>query len=127
LELYGRQTEKRKIMAARKQGAQSAQRDFWSKMLAARKVRRILEKRGFDAEAFRKDYELDTNRGPRKASKPSEKEINAVEGFVKSGDYEKLLDRLDTESRPKADSALRRVLTWKGQGGVKTIRRRGAD
>ena len=42
-------------------------------------------------------------------------------------DYEKFLDRLDTESRPKADSALRRVLTWKGQGGVKTIRRRANE
>ena len=111
-------------MAVRKQGAPE---DFWNKMLSARKVRRILEKRGFDADAFRKDYELDTNRGPRKASKPSEKEINAVEGFLKSGDYEKFLDRLDTESRPKADSALRRVLTWKGQGGVKTIRRRANE
>lgn len=108
-------------MATRKK---DTTRDFWSKMLSARKVKRILEKRGFDPDAFQKDYEADTNRGPRRASKPSDLEINAVEGFLKSGDYEKFMEHLQTGSRPKADSALRRVVAWKGQGGVKTIRRR---
>ena len=111
-------------MAAQK-SAQKAGKDFWSKMLSAAKVKRTLEKRGFDPEAFRKDYEADTNRDPRKASKPSENEIDAVEGFLKSGDYELYLQALGTDSRPKADSALRRVVAWKGQGGIKTIRRKG--
>jgi hypothetical protein len=106
-------------MAAQKTG-----KDFWSKMLSAAKVKRILEKRGFEPEAFRKDYEADTNRGPRKASKPSDKEIDAVEGFLKTGDYDAYLQALGSDSRPKADSALRRVVAWKGQGGVKTIRRK---
>ena len=104
--------------------AQKTTKDFWNKMLSAAKVKRILEKRGFDSDAFRRDYEADTNRGPRKAAKPSEKEINAVESFLKTGDYDLYLKALDTNSRPKADSALRRVVAWKGQGGVKTIRRR---
>ena len=108
-------------MTAKKQ---SSQKDFWSKMLSAHKVKRILEKRGFDADAFKRDYESDTDRGPRKASKPSEGEINAVEGFLKSGDYPKFMTQLGTKSRPKADAAIRRVVAWKGQGGVKTIRRR---
>ncbi len=102
------------------------EKDFWSKMLSAYKVKRILEKRGFDAEAFRRDYESDTNRGPRKASKPTDREIASVENFLKSGDYAAFMTELTTKSRPKADSVLRRVVSWKGQGGVKTIRRRGA-
>lgn len=103
----------------------ASSKDFWSKMLSAQKVKRILEKRGFDAEAFRRDYESDTHRGPRRASKPSDREINAVEGFLKSGDYPALLSALNTKSRPKADAAIRRVVAWKGQGGgAKTTRRK---
>jgi len=108
-------------MATQKSG-----KDFWTKMLSAAKVKRILEKRGFDPDAFRKDYLADTNRGPRKASKPTDKEINAVEAFLKSGDYDGYLRALETKSRPKADSALRRVVAWRSQGGVKTIRRKAA-
>ncbi len=108
-------------MAAKRTGGG---KDFWSKMLSAQKVKRILEKRGFDAEAFRKDYESDTNRGPRRASRPSDKEVNSVEGFLKTGDYPGLMTALGTKSRPKADAAIRRVVTWKGQGGVKTVRRK---
>jgi hypothetical protein len=104
----------------------SSDKDFWSKMLSAYKVKRILEKRGFDADAFRRDYEADTNRGPRKAAKPTDREINAVESFLKSGDYPGFLTSLGTKSRPKADAVLRRVVAWKGQGGVKSVRRRGA-
>ncbi len=99
-------------------------KDFWSKMLSAQKVKRILEKRGWDAEAFRKDYESDTNRGPRRATRPSDREINAVEAFLKSGDYPQLLSALSTRSRPKADAAIRRVVAWKGQGGTKPARRK---
>jgi hypothetical protein len=108
-------------MTAKKQ---ATQKDFWSKMLSAHKVKRILEKRGFDADAFKRDYEADTDRGPRKASRPSEGEINAVEGFLKSGDYPQFMTHLGTKSRPKADAAIRRVVAWKGQGGVKATRRR---
>ncbi len=110
-------------MTAKKQ---ASQKNFWSKMLSAHKVKRILEKRGFDSEAFRRDYESDTDRGPRKASKPSDSEINAVENFLKTGDYPQFMTQLSTKSRPKADAAIRRVVAWKGQGGVKTIRRRSA-
>jgi len=108
-------------MAARRK---ATSKDFWGKMLSAQKVKRILEKRGFDAEAFRKDYESDTNRGPRRAARPSDREINAVEAFLKSGDYPQLLSSLNTRSRPKADAAIRRVVSWKGQGGVKAVRRK---
>jgi hypothetical protein len=102
-------------------------KDFWTKMLSASKVKRILEKRGFDAEAFKRDYLSDRNRGPRRTQRPSDREIDAVEAFLKDGRYDSLLDALDTESRPRADSALRRVMAWKAQGGVKHIRRaRGA-
>lgn len=108
-------------MAAKGKGG----KDFWGKMLSAQKVKRILEKRGFDAEAFRRDYESDTNRGPRRATRPSDKEVNSVEGFLKTGDYHALMVALGTKSRPKADAAIRRVVAWKGQGGVKTVRRSG--
>ena len=71
----------------------------------------------------RRDYEADTQRGPRKAAKPSDKEIDAAELFAKTGDYGSFLKALGTHSRTKADSSLRRVIAWKGQGGVKSIRR----
>ena len=38
--------------------------EFWSKVLSASKVKRVLRKRGFDPESFRRDYEADTSRGP---------------------------------------------------------------
>ena len=31
--------------------------EFWGKILSAAKVKRVLRKRGFDPEAFRRDYE----------------------------------------------------------------------
>ena len=111
-------------MAAKKT---SGGKDFWTKMLSAQKVKRILEKRGFDAEAFRRDYETDTNRGPRRASRPSDKQVNSVEGFLKTGDYHGLMQAIGTKSRPKADAAIRRVVAWKGQGGAKTARRKSAS
>lgn len=110
-------------VAKKKLGA----KNFWSKMLSAHKVKRILQKRGFDTEAFRRDYETDTNRGPRKASRPSDREISSVEAFLKSGDYPGLLSSLGTKSRPKADAAIRRVVTWKGQASAKAVRRRAAS
>ncbi|MGK0485010.1 MAG: hypothetical protein ACJAYI_000518 [Myxococcota bacterium] len=97
----------------------SSGKNFWTKMLSAQKVKRILEKRGLDPESFRKNYESDTNRGPRRASRPSDKEVNSVEAFLKTGDYPGLMTSLGTKSRPKADAAIRRVVAWKGQGGVK--------
>ena len=103
-----------------------SEKSFWSRMLSAHKVKRILEKRGFDPEAFRRDYETDTARGPRNAARPSEKDLNAVEGFLKTGDYSAYMQSLGTKSRPKADSVLRRVVAWKGQGGVKTVRRKAS-
>ncbi len=102
----------------------SSGKNFWTKMLSAQKVKRILEKRGLDPESFRKNYESDTNRGPRRASRPSDKEVNSVEAFLKTGDYPGLMTSLGTKSRPKADAAIRRVVAWKGQGGVKKRQRK---
>jgi hypothetical protein len=99
---------------------------FWNRMLSAWKVKRILEARGFDAEAFRRDYEADTHRGPRRPGRPPEREINAVDDFLKSGDYQGFMNSLGTDSRPKADSALRRVVEWKGQDGLKAVRKRAS-
>lgn len=109
-------------MAARK--SQKSPDEFWSKVLSAPKVKRILEKRGFSTEGFRRDYEADTSRGPRAPKKPSKAEIDAVEVFQETGDFEELKVALATRSAAVANSALRRVLQFKAQGGVKTIRRR---
>ena len=117
----GGATERTSVMAAK---GSSSGKNFWTKMLSAQKVKRILEKRGLDPEAFRKNYESDTNRGPRRASRPSDKEVNSVEAFLKTGDYPGLMTSLGTKSRPKADAAIRRVVAWKGQGGVKKRRRK---
>ena len=108
------------MVAKKKLGA----KNFWSKMLSAHKVKRILQKRGFDTEAFRRDYETDSNRGPRKASRPPDRQISSAEAVLKSGDYPGLLSSLGTKSRPKADAAIRRVVTWNGQASAKAVSRR---
>ncbi len=110
-------------MAARKTGQKSSD-EFWSKVLSAPKVRRILENRGFSPEGFRKDYEADTSRGPRSPKQPNRAEMDAVEMFQETGDFEALKVALTTKSAAVANSALRRVLQFKAKGGVKTIRRR---
>ncbi len=102
------------------------QGEFWSKVLAAPKVRRILERRGFSPEAFQRDYEADTSRGPRVPKRPVRVQIDAVEAFQQTGDFEALKHSLSTESSAVANSALRRVVQFKAMGGVKTVRRRSS-
>jgi len=68
-------------MTAHKRSGRKSPEEFWSKVLAAPKVKRILEKRGFDPEAFRRDYEADTTRGPRVPKRPTKQEMDAVEAF----------------------------------------------
>jgi len=116
------------FMAAQKSEGKKTPEEFWSKVLAAPKVKRILEKRGFDPEAFRRDYEADTSRGPRSPQRPSKQQMDAVEAFQRTGDFEALKRSLGTDSATVANSALRRVLQFKALGGVKTVRRRaGSD
>jgi hypothetical protein len=100
--------------------------EFWTKVLSAAKVKRILEKRGFNPEAFRRDYEADTSRGPRVPKRPNKAEMDAVEAFQRSGDFDALKEALGARSAAVANSALRRVLQFKAGGGVKTIRRRSS-
>jgi len=115
-------------MAAQRKSGKKTREEFWSKVLAAPKVKRILEKRGFDTEAFRRDYEADTSRGPRTPKRPSKQQMDAVEAFAQSGDFEAMKNSLGTESATVANSALRRVMQFKALGGVKTVRRRsGSD
>ena len=64
--------------------------EFWGKVLSASKVKRVLRKRGFDPEAFRRDYEADTSRGPRGPKRPSKTEMDAVGAFQKTGDFDAL-------------------------------------
>ncbi len=108
-------------MAARKK---KTPEEFWSNILSAPKVKRILEKRGFDAEAFRKDYETDTSRGPRVPKRPTKIELDSVEAFEKNGDFDELKTTLGTKSAAVANTSLRRVIQFKAHGGVKTVRRR---
>ena len=98
--------------------------ELWGKVLSAAKVRRILRRRGFDPEAFRRDYEADTSRGPRGPKRPSKTEMDAVEAFQKTGDFDALKRALDTTSAAAANSALRRVVQYQAHGGGKTVRRR---
>jgi len=104
-------------------GGRKAAEEFWSKVLAAPKVKRILEKRGFSPDAFQRDYEADTSRGPRIPQRPSRSQIDAVEAFQRSGDFEALKRALTTESSAVANSTLRRVVQFTALGGVKTVRR----
>jgi hypothetical protein len=98
--------------------------EFWSKVLSGPKVKRILERRGFNTEAFRRDYEADRTRGPRTPKRPTRREMDAVEAFQNSGDFEALKRGLGTRSTAVANSVLRRVVQYKALGGVKTLRRR---
>ena len=102
--------------------------EFWSKVLSAAKVKRVLRKRGFDPEAFRRDYEADTSRGPRGPKRPSKTEMDAVEAFQKTGDFDALKRALGTTSAPRrtppcAGGAVpgpRRVKTSAGATGEST-------
>jgi hypothetical protein len=98
--------------------------EFWGKVLSAAKVRRILRRRGFDPEAFRRDYEADTSRGPRGPKRPSKTEMDAVEAFQRTGDFDALKRALRTRNAAAANSALRRVVQFQARGGAKAIRRR---
>ena len=111
-------------MAARRTSSKKSPEEFWSKVLAAPKVKRILENRGFSPEAFQRDYEADTSRGPRTPKRPNRAQIDAVEAFQQSGDFEALKRALNTGSSAVANSALRRVVQFMALGGVKTVRRR---
>ena len=108
-------------MAARK--TRKTAEEFWANVLSAPKVPRLLPTRGFDAAAFRRDYEADTSRGPRTPKRPTKIELDAVEGFQKTGDFDCLKEALGTRSAAVSNSALRRVLQFKALGGVKTVRR----
>jgi hypothetical protein len=112
------------MAASKRTGGRKAPEEFWSKVLAAPKVKRILEKRGFNPEAFQRDYEADTSRGPRVPKRPARNQIDAVEAFQQSGDFDALKSALSTESSAVANSTLRRVVQFKALGGVKTVRRR---
>ena len=87
-------------------------------------MKRILEKRGFSPDAFQRDYEADTSRGPRLPNRPSRVQLDAVEAFQQTGDFEVLKKALATDSSAVANSALRRVVQFQAMGGVKTMRRR---
>jgi hypothetical protein len=111
------------MAASKRTGGRKPAGEFWSKVLAAPKVKRILEKRGFSPEAFQRDYEADTSRGSRTPKRPSRSQIDAVEAFQRSGDFEALKRALSTDSSAVANSTLRRVVQFKALGGVKTVRR----
>ncbi len=111
-------------MAARNR--EKTPEEFWSGVLSGPKVKRILERRGFSPEGFRKDYEADNSRAPRRMKAPSRNQIDAVEAFERTGDFEALKRSLGAKSSAAANSILRRVLQYKAQGGVKTIRRRAS-
>jgi len=111
------------MAVSKRTGGRKDPADFWSKVLAAPKVKRILEKRGFSPEAFQRDYEADTSRGPRTPKRPTRSQIDAVEAFQRSGDFEALKRALATESSAVANSTLRRVVQFTALGGVKTVRR----
>jgi hypothetical protein len=108
------------MAVSKRTGGRKAPEEFWSKVLAAPKVKRILEKRGFSPEAFQRDYEADTSRGSRTPKRPSRSQIDAVQ---RSGDFEALKRALSTDSSAVANSTLRRVVQFKALGGVKTVRR----
>jgi len=112
-------------MAARQSRRHKTPDEFWSKVLAAPKVKRILERRGVSPDDFQRDYEADNSRGARTPKRPTRGQIDAVEAFQKSGDFEAFKRALSTNSSAVANSALRRVVQFKAMGGSKTIRRRG--
>jgi hypothetical protein len=114
------------MAASRRTSSKKSAEEFWSKVLAAPKVKRILERRGFSPEAFQRDYEADTSRGPRTPKRPSRVQIDAVEAFQQSGDFDALKRTLGTDSSAVANSALRRVVQFKALGGVKSVRRRAS-
>jgi hypothetical protein len=112
-------------MAAKRKSRKKTPQEFWTKVLAAPKVKRILEKHGIKPDAFQRDYEADSSRGPRAPKRPTRAQIDAVEAFQKTGDFESFKKSLSTTSSTVANSALRRVVQFKAIGGTKPPRRRG--
>lgn len=84
---------------------------FWSTVLQARKVKRVLEKNGCKPEVFQRDYEDDHQR-EHTPKKPSQKQVDAVEAFQVSGDLEALKHTLLTKSTPVANGIIRRVIQF---------------
>lgn len=103
--------ESNQRMAAKKSRAK-ADPDFWTKMLSASKVKRVLERRGFDPEAFRKDYESDNTRAPRSSLRPSAREIEAVAEYQRDWDVKALMARLNVKTKASALVVVDRVMRW---------------
>ncbi len=111
----------RKKQSSRRSDSERIQ-DFWDKPLSGQKVKRILQRRGFDANAFKKDYLEDRSR-VSKITAPSAKTWDTVEVFQKDGDLDALMEKLDLKTPAAANNVIRRVIQYKAQGGKKVIRR----
>ena len=121
------ETSIRKKKAARKPRGKLEVTEFWeeSRLLSSNKVKRILKQRGFDTNAFAKDYIEDTSRASRGADRPpSAKQIEAVEIFLKDGNVDFLKANLDLKTSAAALNMVSRVQSYLASGGQKTIRRR---
>ena len=119
------ETTIRKKQAARKPRGKLEVTEFWeeSRLLSSNKVKRILKQRGFDTNAFAKDYIEDTSRGTRADRPPSAQQIEAVEIFLKDGDAENLKENLELKTSAAALNMVSRVQSYLASGGQKTIRR----
>lgn len=117
-------TEKGGRLAARR--SSRSVETFWeeSRLLSSAKVKRILEKRGFDPNAFARDYLEDRSRAPRGANRaPTKAQIDAVKAFLKEGDVEQLKERLRVKTPAAALNVVAAVNKYLSEGGVVAIRR----
>lgn len=100
----------------------SSNQDFWSRMLSASKVRRVLERRGFSPEAFVKDYLEDHSRAPRGLRRPEKREIDAVAQYHRDWDINGLMARLRVKTKTSALTTVDRVMRWQARTGTKKAR-----
>lgn len=85
------------------------------RLMTEAKVRRVLEGMGVDFVKFKKAYEAEPSHRGRGMRAPSTEETQAVEVFLKTGDFGALKKALRTENLQKANAAVARVIAFRAR------------
>jgi hypothetical protein len=87
------------------------------------KLRRVLERMGVDFDAVKAAYEAEPGQRRGRGQVPSEREIAAVEEFMRTGDLGRVQSTLGIRSPQTAHAVVARVVAFKARGGGAERRR----
>jgi hypothetical protein len=79
------------------------------------KVERVMTKLGWDFERFQRAYDEDPGLRGRRTQVPSREQVQAVEQFLKTGDFTVLKEALATQNIQTANAAVARVIAYKAR------------